>query len=331
LVYHKFQHGDKEIKFSMTEIKKDVGVTLIELMIVMVIAVILVAGIYTLFMTQQRSYSVQDQVTGAQQDARAALNIIARDIRMAGAMIGAGDASGFTDGTNYFSIGGYNYAVNSVVNNDNDSGNNRMDGTDAIAIVCADRELGFVSSIPATGTIQLDQAFNCPSFITSETHAGKVFQVSGCSGNQITLNNFSASSFVQNEKVFAVNAIEYRVGKSTSSPSFFVLRRNDQPLIGDDNFPIVEDLQIAYQLEGSSDWIYDPAHTWPAGKTFADIRMVRINITVRTAIPDAVVQDAAPTAQFKQPELEDHTANLNGPDGFRRRVYTTVVKVRNLK
>lgn len=104
-------------------------------------------------------------------------------------------------------------------------------------------------------------------------------------------------------------------------------------MAGDGINTIVEDLQFAYQVAGSNTWIFDTlADTWPAGNTFADIRMVRINITVRPAVQDTAVQNAAPAAQFRQPALEDHTAQntLNGPDGFRRRVYTTVVKVRNL-
>ena len=54
------------------EIEADKGVTLIELMIVLVIAGIVIGAIYTIFATQQRSYYVQDRVTGIQQDARAA-------------------------------------------------------------------------------------------------------------------------------------------------------------------------------------------------------------------------------------------------------------------
>ena len=87
------------------ETKVDKGVTLIELMIVLVIAGLLVGGIYTLFATQQRSYFVQDRVAGVQQDARAVLTIMARDIRMAGFVTGEGSSSGFTDvtdGTNVF-------------------------------------------------------------------------------------------------------------------------------------------------------------------------------------------------------------------------------------
>ena len=89
-------------------LKNNNGVTLIELMIVLVIAAILVGGIYTLFTNQQRSYFVQDRVAGIQQDARAALGIMARDIRMAGLWTGAGSGTGFFG---VGAIGGSNYAV----------------------------------------------------------------------------------------------------------------------------------------------------------------------------------------------------------------------------
>jgi hypothetical protein len=100
-------------------------------------------------------------------------------------------------------------------------------------------------------------------------------------------------------------------------------------LAGDGTTTFVEDLQFAYQVAGDTGWYNAPAD-FPAGTSQANIEMVRINVTVRTAVEDATVQDEVPTAQFNQPALEDHTASLTGPDGFRRRVYTTEVKVRNL-
>ena len=99
---------------------------------------------------------------------------------------------------------------------------------------------------------------------------------------------------------------------------------------GDGTTTFVEDLQFAYQVEGDTGWYNDPATDFPVGSSQADIEMVRINVTVRTAVADATVQDEVPAAQFNQPALEDHTTTLAGPDGFRRRVYTTEVKVRNL-
>ncbi len=60
------------------------GVTLIELLVGLVIAAITVAGIYRVFVSQTRSYAIQDQVTEVQQSVRGAMDILLRDLRMAG-------------------------------------------------------------------------------------------------------------------------------------------------------------------------------------------------------------------------------------------------------
>ena len=49
------------------------GVTLVELMIALAISSAMVAGIYRTFLTQQRSYEVQDDVIDMQQNVRVAL------------------------------------------------------------------------------------------------------------------------------------------------------------------------------------------------------------------------------------------------------------------
>jgi type IV pilus assembly protein PilW len=60
------------------------GVSLIELLVALVICGIVVAGAYRFFITQTRTYSVQDQVIEAQQNVRLAMEILLRDLRMAG-------------------------------------------------------------------------------------------------------------------------------------------------------------------------------------------------------------------------------------------------------
>ncbi|MCI5120525.1 MAG: prepilin-type N-terminal cleavage/methylation domain-containing protein, partial [Candidatus Electrothrix sp. AUS4] len=64
--------------------KKESGFTFIELMVSMVIASFVFAGIYGVYTIQQRSYTVQEQVSEMQQKGRAALDFMVRDIRMAG-------------------------------------------------------------------------------------------------------------------------------------------------------------------------------------------------------------------------------------------------------
>jgi type IV pilus assembly protein PilW len=60
------------------------GVTLIELLIALVICGMVAAGIYQVFIAQGKAYTVQEQVTEIQQSVRSAMEILLRDLRMAG-------------------------------------------------------------------------------------------------------------------------------------------------------------------------------------------------------------------------------------------------------
>lgn len=60
------------------------GITLIELLVALVIGGIIIAGIYRVFVAQSKAYVVQDQVVEVQQNIRSAMEILLRDLRMAG-------------------------------------------------------------------------------------------------------------------------------------------------------------------------------------------------------------------------------------------------------
>jgi type IV pilus assembly protein PilW len=60
------------------------GFTLVELLVAMAITGIVAGAIYTAFQSQQKSYLIQEQVAEMQQNLRAAMDIMVRDIRMAG-------------------------------------------------------------------------------------------------------------------------------------------------------------------------------------------------------------------------------------------------------
>ena len=60
------------------------GFTLIELLVAMVLSVIIMAGIYSTYYSQQKSYLVQEQVSAMQQNLRAAMFYMEREIRQAG-------------------------------------------------------------------------------------------------------------------------------------------------------------------------------------------------------------------------------------------------------
>ncbi len=60
------------------------GLTLIELLVVLVIFSTVIAGIYRLFISQSRAYTVQDRVVETQQTIRSAMEVLLKDLRMTG-------------------------------------------------------------------------------------------------------------------------------------------------------------------------------------------------------------------------------------------------------
>jgi type IV pilus assembly protein PilW len=63
---------------------RSTGFTLVELMVAMTIGLIVLAAIYNIFTVQNKSFDVEEQITEMQQNARAAMDIMTREIRMAG-------------------------------------------------------------------------------------------------------------------------------------------------------------------------------------------------------------------------------------------------------
>ncbi len=60
------------------------GFTLIELLAGVLISAILLAGLYSTFVSQQTAFSAQDQVSEMTQNIRAGLDLMTREIRLAG-------------------------------------------------------------------------------------------------------------------------------------------------------------------------------------------------------------------------------------------------------
>jgi len=68
----------------MSERCSNHGFTLIELMIALVVSLLALAAIYSTFLAQHRSYQVQSETSDMQQNIRAAMYYMQREIRMAG-------------------------------------------------------------------------------------------------------------------------------------------------------------------------------------------------------------------------------------------------------
>ena len=228
------------------------GVTLIELLIVVVISAFLTAVIYATFVSQQKSYAIQTGVTDMQQNARAALTLMERDLRMAGFLVGD---SGFTvDAFDGSTVTQVNQAIT-------------VDGsgsTDQITVVYAVQQMSKVSAVSGTQVTLSDvtgfDTVDGKQYIAFESE-NAVYTISTIAGNVLTLNaappahlaNMRSSEATPGAWAYFVRAITYQVDttKNTlervTSDQFGTVPDTDD--LWDDIGNYITGLQIAYPYD----------------------------------------------------------------------------------
>jgi prepilin-type N-terminal cleavage/methylation domain-containing protein len=229
------------------------GVTLIELLIVVVISALLTASVYATFISQQKSYAIQTGVSDMQQNARAALALMERDLRMGGFLVGD---SGFT----VQDFGGTN-VTNAITVVDNTG------QPDQITVVYAAQQVSKVSAVSGT-QITLSDATgfgtsNGQQYIAFESE-NAVYTISNIAGNVLTLTSappahladMRSSEATPGAWAYLVKAITYQVDTTANT-----LERVASDQIGtvpdaddlwDDIGNYITDLQVVYPLSGDN-------------------------------------------------------------------------------
>jgi hypothetical protein len=202
--------------------------------------------------------------------------------------------------------------------------NNINNGTDEITIIAAYDQVSTLSvnALKGNNTITLQSSTDANNF---NTGAKKYLCLEGISqddnyeviditGNQLTVSPDLTRNYSSNCPVFLVKAITYCI--DFTDPNHPCLRRDENTGGGAQQLAEnIEDLQLAYQ-DKDGNWFDNPP-------VAGDIRAVRINILARTSRED-------PNWRLGiRPAIEDH-AGAEERDGYRRRLLTTVVKVRNM-
>jgi len=73
------------------------GIALIELMVALALTIIVIFAIYKVYLFQHKSYTVENQVAEMQQNARTAIDVMVREIRMAGFGVPTSNLSSWVD------------------------------------------------------------------------------------------------------------------------------------------------------------------------------------------------------------------------------------------
>jgi len=80
--------------YGAPRLRVDSGFTLIELMVSIAIGLVVLASVATTFTSQTRAYSAQEQINQMEQNLRGALDIMTREIKMAGYRPNGGTVTG---------------------------------------------------------------------------------------------------------------------------------------------------------------------------------------------------------------------------------------------
>jgi len=234
--------------------KKKKGLTLIELLIALALSSILIAALYRIFISQQKTYTVQDQVVDIQQNLRIAIGQMTREIRMAGY------------GGNILDIFGNINGFTNIITPANNS----------ITILLAD-EVGVLKQNALKGANQL-KVTNASKFNTDKKkylcfNGLNNYLIQSVIPDTITLNTSLAEDHLINEPVYLVKAITYTLGLSSGKTA---LRRNENTEGGAQ--------PVAENIEGLQFTYFDVNGSVTANPP--DIRMIRVAVTSKTDMRD---------------------------------------------
>jgi type IV pilus assembly protein PilW len=246
------------------------GITLIELLVALTISGILVGGVYRTFVSQQHTYTVQEQVVDMQQNVRLGINRMTRELRMAG--FGKMDATFFGHGAMY---GTFSNVVN-------------PGGDDHSVTIVA----GYQTLIPTTMSLNATTGSNS-IFLNDvsgfDTGVKQYISINGLEshriqqiiGKEIQFPGWDklTNDHLAGEPVYLVMAITYSIGPFEGKSC---LLRDDH--LGSGPQPVtenIENLQFAY-----FDANGNPTANLP------DIRMIQLTIIARTDKTDSELAKA---------------------------------------
>lgn|SRR3990167_3828880 len=313
--------------------EREMGFTLAELLVAMLFGIIVLAGVYSYYVTSGRAYSIEDQLLETQGNVRAGLELLVEDIQKAG---------------------GTGIAVEAAV-----SVTNSSTGADSLTLMMPDSTI--CPSTPQPISIQTYNGAAATMFLAPGTacanmdkKVGMVVTADGTNYRTIQITqvtiandkvNFSPGLSDKNSPgglgadytngtLVLVREATYAV--DIADPSKPVLTRNlnegagAQPIANN-----IEDMQVSLGYDRDSNGIltqvgsvvnddelvFNFAGESNTGESAANLREVKIIVAGRTKLPDLQFQGS-------RPAIMDRAAGAT--DGYRRRVKGTRVKIRNL-
>jgi len=318
---------------------KEQGFTLVELLVAVAISLILLGAIFLTFKSQQDSYLMQDRISTMQQNLRAAMIMITKDLQMAGyytnfdtgdhtmnwdALAGSTDPDGTDDET----IRPLFYAHDNI--DDSPANTDKIkNGTDVIVVVKASdegRQLAagemasgntIAASLRDVDNLKTDK---CGLLVKSDLSHADFFRVEEDSGPMnLSPGQELGETYTEGDLIFRADVVLYYVDEGNESPC---LRRKN--LGNNEGAQIIaegiDNLQFRYLLN-SGTWVNDPNK--PPATGGATVRAVEVSVLAKTAQPFRGFRD---TTVYHMGGADTGPFN----DGYRRKLLTSIVETRNI-
>jgi type IV pilus assembly protein PilW len=314
---------------------RQLGLSLIELMIAMVIGLLLLGGLIQIYLSSKQSYNAQEQLARMQESGRFAMDLITRDLRRAGYWGGNVDltvitgnpgpavpAHVCTSGDNSWGRM-VNWRVSGVNNGpgDYDCADDHMAGTDVLAVRYANSET--IDPVPATGDL----------FVRSTMFRSRVMTgaLAGEAANAIPPDDPTTPQHLRSV-VRQLVAHGYYIGDSGQTcpggqaiPALRRIRLQDGGPVTEIVASGVEQLQVRYLVNdpATNTRIYRDAPFVDAldGDAWRRVEAVRVWLLVRGDCPEQGLEN---NTTYSMGDL-----NLVVSDNFRRQLYVSTVMLRN--
>ena len=313
----------------LTSVRRyQLGVSLVELMVTVVVALLLLGGLIQVYLSNKQSYNAQEQLARMQESGRFAMELITRDLRRAGYWGGNVDTTSINNkvppadacGTSSDWGQMIEWRV-SGVNNANVgypcTDANYLANTDILTIRYAGPE-PVAAGVPATTPNAL--------YLRSSLFAGSLMIGSDDSVTQVP--PFAAGTpthLLAEDRRLVSHAYFVGDGQGTCNgaavPALHRVRldANGAPLV-EEIAPGVEQFQVQYLLDGT----YQDADVDFTDARWPDVSAVRVWLLTRGECPEPGLEN---TATYAMGDLSQPWPAAT--DDFRRQLYVATIMLRN--
>lgn len=308
---------------------KNKGLSLIELLISIVLALLLTAGAITLFINNKRVYTEQNEISVLQDNARFAMEILSNNIRMIG-YVGCHDelskvVNNVNNSNNEKKLVNFKHVIEGfeeggskwLPSSSDDDVNNIVDNTDAITVRYI-QPLGIETTTDAKKNSDLKLQTELKD---------ELIAISDCSSTDVFKNSSSGNTTSDLSKIYSAGA---DINQYISRRYFIRNSENDTgPALwwstvsgAEELIEGVENMQIVYGIDNNNNGNTDSYVKADSVMDWSKVLAVKIALLFRTVDEYGIKKDT---------KIYNLLGNDFDPvdDRRRRRIFTSTIQIRN--